>query len=91
MLKKKRSPKAGDLFPVLGFRCRLLHQHLFQLGEAGEGILLRQLRLALNEWQGIVDEVVTSLVPPSALIHSCGTFFSAFATSVSGSSFVLQA
>ena len=28
---------------------------------------------------------------PSALIHSCGTFFSAFATSVSGSSFVLQA
>ena len=58
MLKKKRSPKAGDLFPVLGFRCRLLHQHLFQLGEAGQGVLLGQLGLALDQGQHIVDEVI---------------------------------
>ena len=40
----------------------LLCQNLLEPGEAGEGILLRQLRLALNEWQGIVDEVVRHAV-----------------------------
>ena len=40
----------------------LLCQNLLEPGEAGEGILLRQLRLALNEWQGIVDEIVRHAV-----------------------------
>ena len=40
----------------------LLCQNLLEPGEAGEGILLRQLRLALNERQSIVDEIMRDKV-----------------------------
>ena len=40
----------------------LLGQHLFEFGEAGERILLRELRLALNEGQHIVDELLLDAV-----------------------------
>ena len=40
----------------------VLCQNLLEPGEAGEGILLRQLRLALNERQSIVDEIMRDKV-----------------------------
>ncbi len=67
----------------------LLGQHFFEFGKTGEGVLLRELGLALDEGEDIVDELLLDAVGES-LIHSMGIFFSKFATSVSGSSFVLQ-
>lgn len=68
----------------------LLGQNLFQLGKAGEGVLLGQVRLTLDQGQRILNKLMiyagAVLVDPGA-----GNLFSTLATSIRGTSLVLQA
>ena len=53
---------------------RLFCQNFLQLGEAGEGVHLGQIRLTLNQRQGVLDELVVHAValgidPLLSLIH----------------------
>lgn len=82
--------KGTDSFESVPFLLKnLLGQHFFEFGETGEGVLLRELGLALDEGEDIVDELlldaVVRVVDPlerDLLLEVCDL--------VSGSSFVLQ-
>ena len=55
--------KGTDSFESVPFLLKnLLGQHFFEFGETGEGVLLRELGLALDEGEDIVDELLLDAV-----------------------------